>query len=96
MGSSGALFAFEGYTANTDEGTAMKPLAIFLSMAVLAVATTADAKGCIKGAVVGGVAGHLAHHHAVLGAVAGCAIGHHYAHKHEAERQRGAAAAQRR
>ncbi len=73
----------------------MNPLTIFLALAVLAGARTADAKGCVKGAVVSGVAEHLAHHHAVLGAVAGCAIDNHYAHKHEVERRSAAAAAQR-
>ena len=35
----------------------------------LALAPTADAKGCIKGALVGGVAGHMAGH-GKLGAAA--------------------------
>ena len=41
--------------------------AIFAVAALaLAVATPADAKGCLKGAVVGGVAGHYAGHHGVV------------------------------
>ena len=46
---------------------------------VLAAATSADAKGCLKGAVVGGVAGH----HGLMGAAAGCAIGRHEANKRD-------------
>ena len=49
----------------------------------LAVATPADAKGCIRGALVGGVAGHYAGHHALAGAAAGCVAGHMY-YKHKA------------
>ena len=56
--------------------------------AVLAIALTAgmmassvNAKGCLKGGAVGGVAGHVAGHHGVLGAAAGCVIGHHEATK---------------
>jgi uncharacterized protein YcfJ len=47
---------------------------------MIASASPADAKGCIKGAVVGGVAGHMAGH-GVLGAAGGCAVGHHMANK---------------
>jgi hypothetical protein len=68
----------------------MRSFAIALAVSFVAVAGSADAKGCLKGAVVGGVAGHFAHHHALLGAAAGCAIGHHLAHKHELERRRAA------
>ena len=57
--------------------------------AVLAIALTAgmmassvNAKGCLKSAAVGGMAGHVAGHHGVLGAAAGCVIGHHEATKH--------------
>ena len=58
----------------------MKPLTIFIAIAALAaVATPADAKGCLKGAVVGGVAGHYAGHHGVIGAIAGCAYARHRA-----------------
>ena len=58
----------------------MKPLTIFIAIAALtAVATPADAKGCLKGAVVGGVAGHYAGHHGVVGAIAGCAYARHRA-----------------
>ena len=49
----------------------------------LAIATSANAKGCLKGAVVGGVAGHYAAHHGILGAAAGCAIGRHEANKRD-------------
>jgi len=47
---------------------------------MIAGASPADARGCLKGAVVGGIAGHMAGH-GVLGAAGGCAIGHHMAHK---------------
>ena len=50
---------------------------------VLAAATGADAKGCLKGAAVGGVAGHYSGHHGLLGAAAGCAIGRHEANKRD-------------
>ena len=53
-------------------------VAVFL---ILATATSAEAKGCIKGALVGGTAGHFAGHHGVLGAAAGCVIGRHQANK---------------
>ena len=46
------------------------------------IASSVNAKGCLKGAAVGGVAGHVAGHHGVLGAAAGCVIGHHEATKH--------------
>ncbi len=49
---------------------------------LIAGASPADAKGCLKGAVVGGVAGHMAGH-GVLGAAGGCAVGHHMANKTE-------------
>lgn len=52
--------------------------AVFL---ILATATSAEAKGCIKGAVVGGTAGHFAGHHGLLGAAAGCVVGRHQANK---------------
>ena len=52
--------------------------AVFL---ILATATSAEAKGCIKGALVGGTAGHFAGHHGLLGAAAGCVIGRHQANK---------------
>ena len=50
-----------------------------LSLALLAAAPFAQAKGCVKGALLGGAAGHVAGHHGLLGAAAGCAIGHHHA-----------------
>ena len=54
-----------------------------VSMAVLGLATTAEAKGCLKGAAVGGVAGHFAGHHGIIGAAAGCAYGRHEANKRD-------------
>ena len=54
-------------------------LATAIAISALAIASPADAKGCIKGAVVGGVAGHYAGHHGVLGAAAGCLYGRHHA-----------------
>jgi len=56
-----------------------------MALAVAAMTTPADAKGCLKGAVVGGVAGHYAGRHGVLGAAAGCVIGRHHANKTERE-----------
>lgn len=47
---------------------------------MIASASPADAKGCLKGAAVGGLAGHMAGH-GVLGAAGGCAVGHHMANK---------------
>ena len=62
--------------------------AIFAVAALaLAVATPADAKGCLKGAVVGGVAGLFAGHHGVLGAAAGCLYGRHRAKEQERQQQ---------
>jgi uncharacterized protein YcfJ len=49
---------------------------------LIAVASPADAKGCLKGAAVGGLAGHMAGH-GVLGAAGGCAVGHHMANRAE-------------
>ena len=54
-----------------------------LSLSVMTLADTADAKGCLKGAVVGGVAGHYAGHHGVFGAIGGCAYGRHRANEQE-------------
>jgi hypothetical protein len=73
----------------------MRSFVVAMAVSALAVAGSAEAKGCLKGAVVGGVAGHFANHHALLGAAAGCAIGHHLAHKHEVERRRAAEQAAR-
>ena len=50
-----------------------------LALTIVAVGSTAEAKGCIKGAIVGGIAGHYAGHHGLVGAAAGCAIGRHRA-----------------
>ena len=58
----------------------MKALIGFAAvLTVLAAATGADAKGCLKGAAVGAVAGHYSGHHGLFGAAAGCAIGRHEA-----------------
>jgi hypothetical protein len=61
---------------------------VVLFVSMMAIATPADARGCLKGAVVGGAAGHIAGHHGVIGAVVGCAIGRHEANKHDRERER--------
>ncbi|MDF0486582.1 hypothetical protein PX554_00440 [Sphingomonas sp. H39-1-10] len=46
---------------------------------LVASASPALAKGCIRGAAAGGVAGHyVGKGHAVMGAVAGCVAAHHY------------------
>ena len=58
----------------------MKAILAFACLSVLALASPAEAKGCIKGAIVGGVAGHVAGQ-GKLGAAAGCVIGHHEANK---------------
>ncbi|GKQ53528.1 hypothetical protein [Bradyrhizobium sp. Ce-3] len=58
----------------------MKAILTIICLSVLALASPAEAKGCIKGAIVGGVAGHMAGH-GKLGAAAGCAVGHHEANK---------------
>ena len=48
-------------------------LGISLCMAMAALSTGAQAKGCLTGAAAGGVGGHFLGHHAMLGAAAGCA-----------------------
>ena len=58
----------------------MKTMLAITCLSVLALASPAEAKGCIKGAIVGGAAGHMAGH-GKLGAAAGCAVGHHEANK---------------
>jgi hypothetical protein len=58
----------------------MKTILTITCLSVLALASPAEAKGCIKGAIAGGVAGHMAGH-GKLGAAAGCAVGHHEASK---------------
>ena len=58
-----------------------KLLVIPLVLALGAMSSGAQAKGCLKGAAVGGVGGHFAHHHALVGAAIGCAVGHHMAKK---------------
>lgn len=64
------------------------------SAAVLGMAGTAEAAGCVKGAIVGGVAGHMAGGHGMAGAAAGCAIGHHNAAKKAAAQNTGTQANQ--
>ena len=63
----------------------MKTAATLFAAAALslAVASSADARGCLKGAVVGGVAGHYAGHHGLIGAAAGCLYGRHRAKEQE-------------
>jgi uncharacterized protein YcfJ len=51
---------------------------VALILVISAVATSAEAKGCLKGALVGGTAGHYVHH-TVTGAIASCYMGHHIA-----------------
>ena len=58
----------------------MKTILAITCLSVFALASPAEAKGCIKGAIVGGVAGHMAGN-GKLGAAAGCAVGHHEANK---------------
>lgn len=74
--------------------TSFALIAATTAVALLTMAGTADAKGCIKGAVVGGVGGHVAGHHGLLGAAGGCVVGRHMANKKEKEAE-AAAAAQR-
>jgi hypothetical protein len=81
-------------TAFITTGRPMKRLNISvaaLTLAMIALPSAADARGCLKGAVVGGAAGHYAGHHGVAGAVVGCVIGRHEARKHDRERYRDAA-----
>ena len=57
-------------------------LPLIAAASLVAGASPALAKGCLKGAAVGGVAGHyVGHGHAVMGAAAGCWYGHHRAAK---------------
>jgi hypothetical protein len=71
-------------------GVSMKTLCLCaaLALSITAIASPADARGCLKGAIVGGAAGHYAGHHGFAGAALGCAIGHHEAQKHDDERYR--------
>ncbi|MBB2961502.1 hypothetical protein [Methylobacterium sp. R2-1] len=59
-----------------------------LILAAVALAGTAEAKGCLKGAAMGGIAGHMAGH-GVIGAAAGCAIGRHEANKKDKAARQG-------
>jgi outer membrane lipoprotein SlyB len=57
----------------------MRMLSLLAVPLVLATASPALAKGCVRGAAAGGVAGHfVGKGHAVLGAAAGCAVAHHH------------------
>lgn len=51
-------------------------------VAPLALASHAQAAGCVSGAIVGGVAGHMVGH-GKMGAAAGCVAGHEKAKKDE-------------
>src|SRR5208337_5091514 len=85
----------EQTTVRTAREESFMKSAIFtaaLALALVPLASSAEAKGCLKGALVGGVAGHYAGHHAVLGAIGGCVVGHHLAN--ERSRERAAASAQ--
>jgi outer membrane lipoprotein SlyB len=55
---------------------------------MVATASPALAKGCLRGAAAGGVAGHyVGKGHAVMGAAAGCLIArHHYAKQARAQK----------
>ena len=61
-------------------------IGVSLCMALAALSTGAQAKGCLKGAAAGAVGGHFLGHHGGIGALAGCAAGHLHA-KHKAERE---------
>ncbi len=62
---------------------------------LVASASPALAKGCLRGAAAGGVGGHfVGKGHAVLGAAAGCAVAHHHYAK-QAKVQKAAARAGR-
>jgi hypothetical protein len=79
-----------GGVPSSEETHTMKKtqaIGISLCLALAALSTGANAKGCLKGAAVGGVAGHFAHRHGLLGAAAGCAVGHHQAKKKELAQQ---------
>src|SRR5579871_3288154 len=78
---SGTVLAVKGWLQAiggllmTRAGTLLKIGTICVG--VVAAASAADAKGCLKGAIIGGLAGHYAVHHGLLGAAAGCYIGRH-------------------
>jgi len=72
--------------AGTDDMKALL-FGCALSLALVAAAMPADAKGCIKGALIGGIAGHYASRHGFLGAAAGCVVGHHLAKRQHAAKQ---------
>jgi outer membrane lipoprotein SlyB len=63
-------------------GLHMRIKALMLTLATVAIATSAQAEaaGCLKGAAVGAVGGHfVGKGHAVLGATGGCLVGRHMA-----------------
>ncbi|MCP3735488.1 hypothetical protein M9979_11465 [Sphingomonas sp. RP10(2022)] len=73
----------------------MRIAALIALPLVIASASPALAKGCIRGAAAGAVGGHfVGKGHAVLGAAAGCAVAHHYYSK-QARAQKAAARAHR-
>jgi hypothetical protein len=60
-------------------GYFMRFLPLLALPLVMATASPALAKGCIRGAAAGGVAGHyVGKGHAVMGAAAGCVVAHHH------------------
>lgn len=77
---------------NITGARTMRSLPILLAAsAVLASASPALAKGCIRGAAAGGVAGHfVGRGHAVAGAAIGCVVAHHHYAK-QARQQKAAA-----
>lgn len=65
----------------------MRYVALLAVPLMVATASPALAKGCIRGAAAGAVGGHfVGKGHAVMGAAAGCVIAHHhYAKKARAQ-----------
>jgi hypothetical protein len=59
-----------------------------ITLAIVGMTASADAKGCIRGAFIGGVAGHYTVHHGLIGAAAGCIIGRHEANKARRDQDR--------
>lgn len=66
----------------------MRYISLLALPLMVATASPALAKGCIRGAAAGAVGGHfVGKGHAVMGAAAGCVIAHHhYAKKARAEK----------
>jgi hypothetical protein len=72
-----------------EAGMRLAPLLALPLM--VATASPALAKGCLRGAAAGGVAGHyVGKGHAVMGAAAGCLMARHYYAK-QARAQKAAA-----